>query len=302
MQAWQIAPRRVLTLDRPRIMAILNVTPDSFADGGRYASAHHAAQAADHAAHAGADLIDVGGESTRPGAARVDDEEQVKRVVPVIEQIRRGAGPAAACAISIDTTRARVARAALDAGADIVNDTSAGTDDPAILGLCAQRGCGVILMHRAREPAADRYSDAYDREPDYPGGVVACVDRFLRERVDVAEGAGVDPRAIMLDPGLGFGKNVEQNIALIEGTPALLALGLPVLSALSRKSFVGRVSLGRDSLPHERLAGTLALSVEHLRLGARVFRVHDVPEHAQALAAAFALSRATRAHEQGACP
>lgn len=289
MQEWRIANARVLSLDHPVIMAILNVTPDSFADGGRYATPRHAAEAADHTAEAGAAIIDIGGESTRPGAARVDDDEQIRRVVPVIAMIRAGVGPASACAISVDTTSATVALAALDAGADIVNDTSAGRDDPAMLALCARRQCGLVLMHRATFPAQDRYSDRYAREPVYEGGVIAHVAAYLKERASAAIGAGVDPAAIVLDPGLGFGKNVSQNMDLIAGTASLCALGYPVVSALSRKSFVGRVALGRDSQPHERLAGTLALSVEHLRAGARLFRVHDVAEHAQALGAAWAL-------------
>lgn len=289
MQEWRIANARVLRLDRPVIMAILNVTPDSFADGGRYATPHHAAQAADHAADAGAAIIDIGGESTRPGSAGVAADEQIRRVVPVIALIRAGVGPASACAISVDTTSAIVARAALDAGADIVNDTSAGRDDPAMLALCARCRCGLVLMHRATTPAQDRYSDGYAYEPAFEGGVVGQVAEFLRDRASAAIAAGVDQRAIVLDPGLGFGKSVNQNLSLIAGTPELCALGHPVMSALSRKSFVGRVALGRDSQPHERLAGTLALSVEHLRGGAGVFRVHDVAEHAQALAASWAL-------------
>lgn len=282
---WRASSLRSLVPDEPGIMAILNVTPDSFADGGRFASPEEAAGAAHRAAEEGAAAIDVGGESTRPGAQRVPAAEQTRRVVPVIELIRR-AGPAAGLVITVDTTSAEVARAALDAGADAVNDVSAGLDDAEMLLLCARRGAGIILMHRLLPPAADRYSDRYDAQPRYED-VVAEVVRFLGERAAAALAAGVAPESLVVDPGLGFGKSVAQNMELIERTREIAAMGYPVLSGLSRKSFVGRVSLGRDSMPSERLAGTLALSTLHMRSGARLFRVHDVREHAAALRAAW---------------
>jgi len=266
-------------------MAILNVTPDSFADGGRFASAGDVADAAQRALDEGADALDVGGESTRPGAARVPIDEQTRRVVPAIEAIRaRGI----TAPITVDTTLAPVARAALDAGADAINDVSAGEEDPAVLALAAERGCGVILMHRLAPPDRDVYSDRYERAPEYTD-VVGHVGGYLAGRVAAAERAGVAPDAILVDPGLGFGKSVEQNLELIRHSGELASrAGRPVLSALSRKSFVGRAALGRDSGPSERLPGTLALSVLHLLAGARVFRVHDVAAHAGALAAAWA--------------
>lgn len=267
-------------------MAILNVTPDSFADGGKLADVGSVVDAARAAAEAGADLLDIGGESTRPGAQRVDVDEQIRRVVPAVRAIR-DAG--LTLPISIDTTRSGVAEAALDAGADAINDVAAGTEDASMLALACERGCGLVLMHRATTPERDRYSDAYDRDPTYERGVVGAVSDFLGERLDAAIGAGVSPERVLLDPGLGFGKSVEQNLELIRGTEALLKLGRPVLSALSRKSFVGRVSLGRDSDPSERLAGTLALTALHLQAGARVFRVHDVAPAAEALQAAWAV-------------
>jgi dihydropteroate synthase len=265
-------------------MAILNLTPDSFADGGRLPTPDAAVGAALRAEAEGADMLDLGGESTRPGAARVDDAEQIRRVVPSIRAIRT-----AGCTlpISVDTTRAPVAAAALDAGADCINDVSAGTEDTGMLALAAGRGCGLILMHRAAPPPADSFSDRYAREPEYAGGVVASVRAHLAERLAAACAAGVDAACVVLDPGLGFGKSVEQNLALLRGTPVLSELGRPMLSALSRKSFVGRVGLGRDSTPAERLPATLALSVAHLHAGARLFRVHDVAEHTQALRAAW---------------
>lgn len=268
-------------------MAILNVTPDSFADGGRLGTPESAANAADVAVAAGADMLDIGGESTRPGAARVDVKEQIERVVPAIRLIRaRGI----TVPISVDTTRVAVAAAALDAGADAVNDVSAGVEDDGMLRLIAQHGAGVILMHRLAPPGSDSYSDRYSASPAY-ADVVGEVTRFLGERLAIAARAGLDPSSVMLDPGLGFGKSVEQNLELIGGTPSLRALGRPVLSALSRKSFVGRVGLDRESTPDERLASTLALSVVHYQAGARLFRVHDVREHVEALRAAARADR-----------
>ena len=177
---------------------------------------------------------------------------------------------------------------ALRVGADAINDVSAGTEDDGMLALASEMGCGLILMHRERPPDQDQYSDQYTKAP-VEGSVTQRVVGGLRDARDRAIGAGIDPGCIMLDPGLGFGKDVEQNLELIETTPELVALGHPVMSALSRKSFVGRVGLGRDSDPSERLPATLALSTIHLRRGARVLRVHDVSAHRQALDAAWAL-------------
>lgn len=265
-------------------MAILNVTPDSFSDGGVLTSAGDAADAAKRAADEGADMLDVGGESTRPGAARIPAAEQIDRVVPAIEAIRRAGVDVP---VSIDTTLASVARAALDAGADAINDVSAGTEDDEMLPLAAERGCGIILMHRLRAPDQDAYSDRYERAPEYTD-VVADVRTALGDSLARATAAGIDPASVVLDPGLGFGKSVEQNLELIRRTGEIVSLGRPVLSGISRKSFVGRVSLGRDSDPSERLEGSLALGVVHLLAGARLFRVHDAGAHARALSAAWA--------------
>jgi dihydropteroate synthase len=270
-------------------MAILNITPDSFFDGGTLTSPDSALAAVRRVVADGADLLDIGGESTRPGAPAISPDEQIRRILPAISAIR-DAG--LTIPISIDTTLAPVARAALARGADIINDISAGHDDADMLPLAAEMGAGLILMHRPFKPASDRYSDRYaaTEKPTYDN-VVAEVAAHLASRATAALAAGVSRASILLDPGLGFGKSVEDNLSLIRSTEVLLSLGYPVLSALSRKSFVGRISLDRDSTPDERLTGTLAMSVLHYQRGARVFRVHDVREHRQALAVSHAIGQ-----------
>lgn len=279
--------RKTLALDAPRVMAILNTTPDSFSDGGIHIDPDAARVAAARFIEEGADVIDVGGESTRPGSASVSDAEQIRRVVPAIQAIRReiGDGPL----ITIDTTRSEVAAAALDQGADAINDVSGGEDDPAMLPLAARRGVGIILMHRLVAPARDSFSDRYAAAPIYSDGVVASVRSFLNARALEAVTIGIPREQIVLDPGLGFGKSVEQNLELIERTPELLSLGFPILSGISRKSFSARAGgLSADTPPHQRLGPTLALSVHHLARGARLFRVHDVAPHVQALRTVWA--------------
>lgn len=271
-------------------MAIINLTPDSFFDGGSHPTQESAVEAARVAVGDGADVLDVGGESTRPGSRSVSAEEQILRTVPAIEAMRKAGIQSP---ISIDTTSAAVARACLEAGAEAINDISGGMDDPAMLALAAERGAGLVLMHRLRAPAEDRYSDQYRAAPLYRD-VVADVRAFLETRKNAALAAGVAAECICLDPGLGFGKSVEQNLELIRRTGEIAELGSPVLSGLSRKSFVGRWSLGRDSAPSERLEGTLKLSVEHWRAGASVFRVHDVAEHVAALVNSEPGERVTR--------
>jgi len=280
---WKLNHERAIRLDRPFLVGILNITPDSFSDGGDYNTPEQGADRARAMLDAGADALDIGGESTRPGAKRISADEQIERVVPVIRAIR-DAG--IVLPITIDTTLAQVARAAIDAGADAINDVSAGLEDDGMLSLAGDKQCGLILMHRERPPKADQFSDQYENAP-VRGSVTGRVVGALREALDRAIAAGVDRESVMLDPGLGFGKDVDQNLELMRTTPELLGLGRPVMSALSRKSFVGRVSLGRDSDPGERLAGTLVCSTLHLSFGARVFRVHDVGEHRAALDAAF---------------
>lgn len=282
-------PSKSIALDRPRLLAILNLTPDSFSDGGDVPTPDAALRAAERCVTEGADALDLGGESTRPGAAAISAREQISRVVPSLREIRRVLGDS--IPITIDTMSAEVAAAALDAGADAINDVSGATADPAMLPLVAARGAGVILMHRLRPPAQDSYSHAYAVEPDYaPHGVVYAVRSALADRADAALAAGIPREQIILDPGLGFGKTVAQNMALIDATPELAALGFPVLSALSRKSFTARVgNLDPSVPPRDRLAPTLALSIVHLLRGCRLFRVHDVAAHAQGLTAAWAV-------------
>ncbi|NUQ52123.1 MAG: dihydropteroate synthase [Phycisphaerales bacterium] len=278
------APREFagLSLDRPLLMGIVNVTPDSFSDGGAFFDAERAIRHGMSLIAAGADILDVGGESTRPGAARVNAEEQIARVVPVIRAIRAMAGAAGAVPISVDTTLSSVARAALDAGADAINDVSAGVEDEGILSLAAERGAGVILMHRLRPPGEDSYSDGY-REPPRYGDVVSEVRGFLLGRARRAMELGVAREAISIDPGLGFGKSVEDNVTLVRRVDELVKTGFAVLGAASRKSFVGRVSLERQTQPSERLAGSLAFAAAMHARGVRLFRVHDVAEHVEVM-------------------
>lgn len=287
-ERWVLARGRAVAFDRPRLMAIINCTPDSFHAASRAFGVSEVLGLANSAVDEGADMLDLGGESTRPGAQRVGADEQIRRVVPAIEAIRARGGAVGAIPISVDTTSARVAAAALDAGADAINDVSGGSEDPGMLTLAGDRGAGVVLMHRLTTPERDRYSDAYDTPPEYENVVETVVDT-LRDASRRAMDAGVDRASIVWDPGLGFGKGVGDTLALLRGTPGLVSHGFCVLSALSRKSFVGRLSLGRDSTPDERLSGTLAMSTLHLSLGARMFRVHDVAAHRGALDAAWAV-------------
>ncbi len=284
---WRVAAGRPLALDRPRLIGVLNVTPDSFSDGGRFGGAAEAVEHGLRLLDEGACLIDVGGESTRPGARRVPSAEQMARVVPVIEGLRARTG----ALLCVDTTRSDVAAAALGAGADAVNDVSAGTEDDSMFALAARHGCGIVLMHRLRPPPEDSYSDRYAEPPVYRD-VVAEVRRFLLDRAAAAEAAGVEPEAIVIDPGLGFGKTVEQNYRLVAGTAELVGIGYPVLGAASRKSFVGAPAAVAD--PRRRLAGSLAVSVAQWLAGVRLFRVHDVAAHGEALLVAAAIGAARR--------
>lgn len=288
---WRVSASRELPLDRALVMAILNVTPDSFSDGGALADSGAVVERARAALAEGADLLDVGGESTRPGAARVSADEQARRVVPAVRAIREAGIEAP---ITVDTTRAAVAAAALEAGADAINDQSAGTEDGAMLALAAARGAGLILMHRLGAPDADVRSDRMTREPEYEGGVVAAVRAYLASRLAAAVRAGAPAEAVALDPGLGFGKSIAQNFALIGGAGALRALGRPIVCGASRKSFVGAASgVGEAS---QRIAGSVGAAVAMRMGGASVFRVHDVRAHAEALRVAdAALASAGRA-------
>jgi dihydropteroate synthase len=254
---------RVLpTSSRCLVMGVVNVTPDSFADGGRYldrraAVAHGLALAAE-----GADLLDVGGESTRPGATGVEEAIELDRVLPVIEEL----AAATDVPVSVDTRKAAVARAALAAGAAIVNDVSAGRDDPDLLGVAAEAGAPLVLMHMQGTPATMQDNPQYH-------DVLAEVEAFLQERCDAAEAAGVAPDALVVDPGIGFGKRDEHNYALLGGLARLTRLGHPLLVGTSRKGFIGRAL---DLPVEERLEGTAATVVWAVERGARIVRVHDV--------------------------
>lgn len=270
-----------LDCSRPLVVGILNATPDSFASIGRELDPQRAADHALGMVQAGAAMLDIGAESTRPGAPAVPADEQIARLTPVLHALRER-GLLSRVPVSIDTSSSVVARALLQLGAECINDVSGGTADEGMLPLVAQHACGFVIMHRVREPSRDVYSDALPA-PLLTGDSVPHVVESLRTLRDCAVRAGVPARCIALDPGLGFGKTVAQNLALIRATRQIAELGHVVMSGLSRKSFVGRVGLERDSSPDERLAPTLAFSLWHAREGAHLLRVHDVAEHVAAL-------------------
>ncbi|MEY4119074.1 MAG: dihydropteroate synthase [Planctomycetota bacterium] len=279
---WTASNDRIVSLDPFAIMGVINATPDSFSDGGQFRDAEQAAQHALQLVDEGATILDIGGESTRPGASRVDAEEQVRRVVPVIARVRSRSN----VAITVDTTLASVAEAALEAGADAVNDVSAGCEDPGMLPLVAKKGAGIILMHRLAAPGDDQYSDRYAEPPIYDD-VVREVASFLLMRAELCLAAGIAREAIALDPGLGFGKSVSQNYELLARTSELAALGYPVLVGASRKSFLGAVT-GRSD-PEQRIIGSVVAAVAAYGGGARIMRAHDVGAHREALLVAHAV-------------
>jgi len=252
---------RTLDLSRPVVMGILNVTPDSFSDGGRFFDPGVALEHALRMRQEGAAIIDVGGESTRPGSEPVPAEEEIRRVVPVI---RRLAAETDAI-ISVDTSKPEVMRAAADAGAHMINDVY-GLRLPGALEAAAATDCAVCLMHMQGEPRTMQVNPTYEE-------VVTEVKAFLLERVQACRDAGIDERRIVIDPGFGFGKTVEHNLELLRRLDELTATGWPVLAGLSRKSMLGRI-LGRPV--EERLAGSLALAMIAVERGARIVRVHDV--------------------------
>ena len=251
-------PRRL-----PLLMGILNVTPDSFSDGGRYTAVGAAVAQARAMMTAGADLIDIGGESTRPGSLPVPEQEQIDRVVPAIRAIRAELSTP----ISIDTTRAAVAAAALDAGATLVNDISAGRDDPALLPLVADRGVPIILMHMQGTPATMQDNPVYNE-------VVADVRNFLLDRLTYATTMGINRADVLLDPGIGFGKTVEHNLLLLNRLSELADLGCPLVVGSSRKGFIGAVT--GETAASQRVFGTAATVAWAATNGAAIVRVHDV--------------------------
>lgn len=259
-----------LALDRPRLMGILNVTPDSFSDGGRFLSSAAALTQGQEIARA-AEIVDIGGESTRPGAAEVAVKDEIARTAPVIEALRKAGvqGP-----ISIDTRKAPVAAAALAAGATLVNDVSALGFDPALGPLVAREGVPVVLMHAQGAPAT------MQDDPRY-GDVLLDVYDALAARVAAAEALGISRANIAVDPGIGFGKTAAHNLALIRGLSLLHGLGCPILLGASRKRFIG--SIGGADLAEARMPGSLAVALAGFAQGAQITRVHDVAETRQAL-------------------
>lgn len=260
---------RVLGLDRPRVMGIVNVTPDSFADGGEHATTEAAIAHGLRLVEEGADLLDVGGESTRPGADAVSVEEELRRVIPVIQALAQQVS----IPISIDTSKPEVMRAAVAAGAGMVNDVSALRREGALEAV-AELGVPVVLMHMLGEPRTMQAKPEYD-------DVVAEVHRFLAERIFVAEMAGIDRKRIVVDPGFGFGKTTAHNLQLLAQLRRFTELGVPVLAGLSRKRSIGELT-GRED-PHERVAGSLAAHLIAAQNGAMLLRVHDVAATVDAL-------------------
>lgn len=271
----------LLAQDRPLIMGILNVTPDSFSDGGLYDDAEQAVRRGVFMAGEGADVIDVGGESTRPGSGPVEAAVQIARVVSVIERLRVLLPERTS--ISIDTTQAAVARAALAAGADFINDVSAGRDDPDMLPLAAAERAPIVLMHMQGTPAT------MQERPHY-GDVVGEVLAFLMERAAAAENAGVPRESILLDPGIGFGKRREDNLKLMAYLDRFVAAGYPVLLGTSRKRFMGAVC--GETEPAALVPATVATTALGVSAGVKLFRVHDVKENRQAADVAAAIRRA----------
>jgi dihydropteroate synthase len=262
-----------------RIMGVVNVTPDSFSDGGAYEAPATAVAHAARLADEGADLLDIGGESTRPGSTAVSAEEELRRVMPVIAGIR-AAG--VRTRISIDTSKAAVADAAVAAGADYVNDVTALRGDPAMAAVVARSDCDVCLMHMLGEPRT------MQRDPRYED-VVKDVKAFLQERVAFAVAAGIAERRVWLDPGIGFGKTIDHNLELLARLEEIAALGRPVVVGTSRKSFLGTIAGRPDAA--DRVPGTIATNVLALARGASVFRVHDVAQARDGLVVAAATLR-----------
>jgi dihydropteroate synthase len=260
---------RTIRLDQPQVMGIVNVTPDSFSDGGRFADASAAASAGADMATAGAAIIDVGGESTRPGAKLVWEGEEIERAVPVIRQLAAGGA-----AVSIDTRKADVMTAALEAGARLVNDVSALTYDDRSAEIIAAAGVPVVLMHHRGNPATMQQDPRYD-------DVLVEVYLWFEERIVAAQAAGIARDKILIDPGFGFGKNVSHNLELMNGLAIFHALGCPVVVGASRKRTIG--ALSNEAPSDQRLGGSLAFALKAVEQGVQIVRVHDVPETVQAL-------------------
>jgi dihydropteroate synthase len=271
------APVAGLSMDRPRIMGILNVTPDSFSDGGDHAT-HHAAVAHALAMQAeGAEIIDIGGESTRPGAVTVPNAEEISRTAPVIAAIRAQSS----VAISIDTRKAEVARAAIAAGASMINDVAAFSYDPALAQVTADAGLPVCLMHAQGDPATMQNDPRYD-------DVLLDVYDFLAARIAQAEAAGISRDRIVIDPGIGFGKTQGHNLILLRNLSLYHSLGCPILLGASRKRFIGTIGGGQDA--KDRVAGSVAVALHAASQGVQILRVHDIFPTKQALALRSAIN------------
>jgi len=267
----------------PKLMGIVNVTPDSFSDGGEFLDAERAIAHGRELAAEGADILDVGGESTRPGAEAVGASEELARVAPVVEALAADGGPGVP--VSIDTSKRAVAEAALDAGAAIVNDVTALRAEPELAALCAERGCELVLMHMLGDPRTMQEDPRYD-------DVVDDVKSFLAERIEFAVSQGVGEDRISIDPGIGFGKTVEHNLELHRRLGELRELGRPIVFGSSRKSFIGKLT---GAPVDGRLGGTIASNVIAYANGADVLRVHDVAPLRDALKTAEAILDADRA-------
>ena len=270
------APIAGLALDVPRIMGILNVTPDSFSDGGDFQDPSAAVAQAQEMIAAGADMLDIGGESTRPGAKTVGNVEEISRTAPVIAAIRVGSS----IPISIDTRKGDVAQAALDAGASLVNDVAAMTFDPAIAQVTAKAKAPICLMHASGDPETMQNNPTYDN-------VLLDVYDFLAARIAVAEAAGISRDQIVVDPGIGFGKTLDHNLLLLRGLPLFHGLGCPILLGASRKKFIG--TIGQAPEAKDRMAGSVAVALHAVASGVQFLRVHDTYQTRQALSLQMAM-------------
>lgn len=272
---WRVGENVIDLTNRALLMGVLNVTPDSFSDGGEFFATEAAVKHGLAMAESGADIIDVGGESTRPGATPVPPNDEMERVLPVIEQLTQ----ATRASLSIDTSKAVVARAAIEKGAVIINDITGGRGDPGMFALAAEKQAALIIMHMQGTPETMQLAPTYD-------DVVSEVADFFRQRYKVAVRSGIDPMCIAFDPGIGFGKTVAHNLELLANLPRLRVENRPLVVGVSRKSFLGKIS--------DRASATVALTSLLRERGAHVLRVHDVAPNANALRATEALLAATR--------
>ena len=275
---WKVGENVIDLTNRALLMGVLNVTPDSFSDGGEFLATATAVKHGLIMAQSGADIIDVGGESTRPGAIPVSPNDEMERVLPVLEQLAR----AVSIPLSIDTSKAVVARAAIEQGAAIINDVTGGRGDSEMFALAAEKGVAFIIMHMQGTPETMQLAPAYE-------DVVSEVADFFRQRHEVAVRSGIDPMCIAFDPGIGFGKTVAHNLELLANLARLQVENRPLVVGVSRKSFLGKIS-GR---PGERDSATVAMTSLLRERGAHVLRVHDVAANASALRATEALLAAT---------